>query len=374
MRILVDIRHLAQKEPSGVGQYSIQLLNALFEIDQENEYVLFSSGRVKPDISTFHVKTPNKILNLRTLILRNPTINWYIREPIDLIWLPNLNITALPTDIPVVLTLHDLSWKIFPQFYSRKMQLWHKATRPHELITRANQILVPSIATAEDVERTFHKPLEQIHAIPHGIDPIFHPKMQARDHGVRSKLHLPKRFALFVGTIEPRKNVLALIEAMKDYRATTRDDIHLVLAGKWGWRSHDVKRRLWKNDTKGWVHQLGYIKDEDRGALYRSTEVLIWPSLYEGFGLPVLEAMASGTPVITSHTSSLPELTHDSAILVDPYNSHDITDALKGVLSSQPLQDQLIRKGLERAQDFCWEVTAKKTMEVFRKTNQQKSS
>ncbi len=365
MRILVDIRHLAQKEPSGVGQYTTELLRTLFEIDQKNEYILFSSGRVKPDLSTVHLSTPNKLLNLRSLVLQSPTINWHVKEQVDLIWLPNLNITTLPQDIPVVLTLHDLSWCHFPEFYSYKMQLWHKATQPEKLVARANRILVPSQATAEDVTRIFHKSPEQISSIPHGVSPSFTPKQQARDHGVRSRLHLPKRFALFVGTIEPRKNVLALIEAVKEYRTLTRDDLHLVLVGKWGWRSHDVRRRLWKNDTHGWIHQLGYVSDEDRSALYRSAEVFTWPSLYEGFGLPVLEAMASGTPVITSNTSSLPELTADSAILVDPYNSHDIADALKGVLGSQPLQDQLIKKGLDRAKTYSWEVTAKHTMEAF---------
>jgi len=365
MRILVDIRHLAQNEPSGVGQYTKELLRALFAIDQKNEYILFSSGRVKPDLSTFHLPTPNKLVNLRSLVMQSPTINWYVKEHLDLIWLPNLNITTLPQDIPTVLTLHDLSWCHFPEFYSFKMQLWHKATQPKQLIEQARRLIVPSQATAEDVTRIFHKSPESLSIIPHGVSPLFTPKQQARDHGVRSKLHLPKRFALFVGTLEPRKNVLALIEAVKEYRALTHDDLHLVLVGKWGWRSHDVRRRLWKSDTHPWVHQLGYVSDEDRAALYRSADVFTWPSLYEGFGLPVLEAMASGTPVITSNTSSLPELTSDAAVLVDPYNSHDIADALKGLLASQTLQDQLIKKGLARAWQYSWEVTAKKTIETF---------
>ncbi len=395
MRILVDIRHLGQKEPSGVGQYTIELLRALFEIDQENEYVLFSSGRVKPPchpeesstkdllseeilpppgrgqddkIKFLHLETPNKLLNLRTLLLKNPTIDRHVRERIDLIWLPNLNITALPADIPTVITLHDLSWNHFPEFFSHKMRLWHKATRPHELVKQATSIIVPSQATAEDVARVFDKSSSQIHTIPHGVSSQFNDKMQARDHGVRSKLHLPKRFALFVGTLEPRKNLLTLVDALHDYRKAAHDDLHLVLAGKWGWRSQELRHRLRKHDARAWVHHLGYVDDLDRAALYRSAEVFTWPSLYEGFGLPVLEAMACGTPVITSLTSSLPELTQDAAVLVDPFNSHDITDALRGVIGSKPLQDQLIKKGLARAQAHSWKTAAQKTLEIFRQT------
>ncbi len=366
MRILVDIRHLANPHLSGVGQYTVQLLRALFDIDHENEYVLFSSGRVKPDLSTFHLSTPNKILNLRTLLFAHPTINWHIHEPIDLIFLPNLNITTLPSDIPTVLTVHDLSWKLYPEFYSLKMRAWHKATRAHELIERSRAIITPSLCTKQDVNRLFNVDSERTHVIPHGVSEEFTPKMQAQDHGVRSRLKLPKHFALFVGTIEPRKNLIALVEGVKDYRERTRDDLHLVLAGGWGWKSHDLRRRLWKRDTQGWVHQMGYVNPHDLPALYRSASVTVWPSIYEGFGLPILESMASGTPVITSHTSSMPEVAGMAAITIDPYNSRDMADALKGLLGSSALQAQLVSSGLDRAKTFTWHKAAQETLDVFR--------
>jgi len=375
MRILVDIRHLTNPQQSGVGEYTIQLLRALFEMDQKNEYVLFSSGHIKPDLSSyfllstsyFHIHVPisNKLLNLRTLFLQHPPINWRVREPIDLLFLPNLNIVSLPTDIPTVLTIHDLSWHFFPEFYSKKMQWWHKATRPNELITRSRHLIVPSQSTKQDVVCAFQKQEERISVIPHGCDACFTPHREARDHGVRSRLKLPKEFALFVGTMEPRKNLLALIEGVKHYRIQSHNDLHLVLVGKWGWRSRDLRQRLKKNDVHDWVHYLGYVANEDRPALYRSATVFTWPSIYEGFGLPVLEAMASGTPVVTSHTSSLSELTKDAAILVDPYNSRDISDALRGLLGSNTLQKQLSQRGLARAKELSWKKTAVETLTVF---------
>lgn len=367
MRVLIDVRHLTGATQTGIGRYTESLLNALFEIDQKNEYVLLSSGSYQPDLGkpSIHISIPNKLLNLRTLLVRHPPITWRVREPIDLIFLPNLNITTLPEDIPTVLTLHDLSWFFYPQFYSKKMQWWHTATRPHELIRKSRALIVPSLSTKRDVERVFNLPSEKIHVIAHGVSELFQPNMQASDHGVRSRFKLPKRFVVFVGTIEPRKNLLALIEGVREYREKTRDDLHLVIVGRWGWKSHRLRRRLWKRDARGWIHHLDRIEDKDIPAIYRSAEATIFPSIYEGFGLPVLESLASGTPLITSHTSSLPEVSGDAAIYIDPYNSRDITQALQGLLGSSTLQKQLRERGLERAQRFSWHKAASETLRVF---------
>jgi len=160
---------------------------------------------------------------------------------------------------------------------------------------------------------------------------------------------------------------LALIEGVKEYRERTRDDLHVVFAGNWGWKSHDVRRRLWKKDVSGWTHQIGYARREDLPALYRSAQATVFPSIYEGFGLPILESLASGTPVITSHTSSMPEVGGDAAVYIDPYNSRDIAEALRGLLSSSSLQKYLRERGIERARQFTWEKTARETLEVFKR-------
>ncbi len=381
MRILVDTRHLNTAKPSGVGAYTMGLLGALFEIDRENEYVLLTSGRggagnsklaTGQNICSLHISTPNKLLNLRTLLLDSPTLNWHAKNSIDLIFLPNLNITTLPEDIPTVLTLHDLSWKLYPEFYSTKMQLWHKACRPNKLADQAAAIITPSSATAQDAHALMGVPTDRLHVIAHGADPQFDHRQRAQDHGVRGRLHLPRRFALHVGTIEPRKNLLTLVEAMIDYRRRTRDDLHLVLAGSWGWRSGALRHRLWQKDTKGWVHLLDYAKKEDLPALYRSAQVTIVPSVYEGFGLPALESMSCGTPVIATHTSSLPEVVSDAGILIDPSNPIDISTALEHLLGSDMLRKDLVQRGLERAKTFTWERAAKQTLSVFQNVAQQK--
>jgi glycosyltransferase involved in cell wall biosynthesis len=408
MRILVDCRHLNSNEQSGVGEYTIQILHALFELqlhagsgdhahNRKHEFILLTTGKQKPDLlsifqsrslhpltppsgrgedthQTFppfvkhvHVPIANKFLHLKILFTKNPSIDQLVDSPIDLIFLPNLNVTILPKNIPTVLTIHDLSWKFFPEFFSRKMRVWHRLLNPRELIKCAHTIITPSNITRADVHRVFQKPLEAIGIIPHGITPNFHPKMEARDHGIRSKFKLPKRFAFFVGTIEPRKNILSIIEGVKRHRETTHDNLHLVLVGKWGWKSHSIRRRLWKRDTHGWVHNLEYIDPHDLPAIYRSAAIFLWPSFYEGFGLPLLEAMASGVPIITSNISSMPEVTGTTAIHVDPFNIQDIADALKGVVQSKPLQEQLKKGGVERAAEFSWKKAAEQTLGQFQK-------
>lgn len=379
MRILVDARHLSDPQRTGVGEYTVELLRALFGIDSENAYELLSTGMRRPDQPTTHVAVPNKLLKATTYFARRPFFDRLATAPPDLLFLPNLNFTSIPPGLPYVLTIHDLSWKIFPEFFSHKMRLWHAMSRPGELIGNAAAIIVPSQSTKEDVVRFFQKPPDQVHVIPHGTDPMFRPDFQPQDHGARSRHKLPKRFALFVGTLEPRKNIVALVDAVDAYRRETGDDLHLVLAGGWGWKSGEIRKRIeftatlvasrrdgTKVPVNSWIHVLGYVPREDLPALYRAAAVFAWPSVYEGFGLPVLEAMASGTPVITSHTSSLPELTRGAAILVNPYRTDEITLALRELLSSSALQERLRRAGIERAKDFSWDKAARETLRVFK--------
>ncbi len=387
MKILVDIRHLADKHKTGVGEYTTELLRALFEIDRENDYVLFSSGmqHIQTDFSPVridlsrdamkatwkHVRLPNKLLKLTTYFTGRPYLTRLEGGDIDLVFLPNLNFTAIPPTIPYILTIHDLSWHISPEFLSWKMRLWHHGTRAAKLVSGAASIIVPSNSVKDDVVRIFKKSPDLVHVIPHGVDPIFSPTQQPQDHGVRSRLKLPKHFALFVGTLEPRKNILTIIQAIETYRHQTGDNLHLVLAGTLGWKSNSIRERLRTCEPKNlrtsrWLHHLGYIRSEDRPALYRAAQVFVWPSHYEGFGLPVLEAMASGIPVITSATTSLPEITGNAAILIDPHDPNNLVTTLKQTLSSPSLRTTLGTKGLDRAKQFTWRTSAEQTLRVFK--------
>ncbi|KKU30702.1 MAG: Glycosyl transferase group 1, partial [Candidatus Uhrbacteria bacterium GW2011_GWF2_46_218] len=396
MRIFVDIRHLAHPAPSGVGEYTIQLLRTLFALSTFHEWILFSSGTTRPHIERLfslplpltkewiarryertvypngvehiHLTEPNKILKLKIgLGLETPFTSLSHPKP-DLLFLPNLNVLPKAEKTPKILMMHDLSWNLFPAFYSPRMRLWHASTMPHDLITSCVKILTPSHSTKQDLLKRYPLSPDTIETIPEGIAKNFQPTPDGYDDEVREYYRLPKRSILFLGTLEPRKNLRTVYEAIKLYRKNTGDDISFVLAGGWGWQTGFLRCKITKGEQEGWVRHLGYIPPEHRAALYRQAKVTLFPSLYEGFGLPVLESMACGTPVITSAISSLPEISGSAALLVDPYNRNDIVLALTELLSSPSLYQTLVQEGLLRSQKYTWEQTAKKTLEVFEKS------
>lgn len=395
MRIFVDIRHLSHPAQSGVGEYTVQLLRALFALNTDHEWILFSSGVSRPpceqlfslplpltkewvsrferivypnNIQHVHLAEPNKILKLKIGLGLGLPFTSSIHPKPDLLFLPNLNVLPPKEKTPKVLMIHDLSWDIFPSFYSPRMRMWHASTRPRELVSSCARILTPSQATKRDLVERFAVSPETVEVIAHGIAKNFQPIPDAYDKEVRERYALPKRYVLFLGTLEPRKNLRATYEAIKRYRKKTGDLISFVLVGGWGWQTNFLRFKIAQGQQEGWVRHVGYVPPEHRAAFYRKAEATLWPSLYEGFGLPVLESMACGTPVITSANSSLPEMSGSAALLVNPYNSQDIELALTELLSSPALRQMLVQEGLLRTQRYTWEQTAKKTLEVFEKS------
>lgn len=375
MKIVIDIRHLTKPEPSGIGQYTMELLRALFELDRTNDYVLFSSGSKRartnlptfsyPNVKHFHLDIPNRLFNALLLATGRPRFDKLIADKSEggerpLFFFPNLNIISLSPGAPYVLTLHDLSFEIFPEFYQAKARLWHCFTRARALAQKARAVIVPSKSAARDIGCIFRIPKEKIFVVPHGVSPAFSSRPAPQDHGVKSRYNLPKKFALFVGTLEPRKNIAAMIEAVAAYCRESGDDLRLVLAGK----PTGHKTTAAATAT---VVQTGYVRPQDLPALYRLATVTLFPSLYEGFGLPIIESMASGTPVIAGKTSSMPEVGGRAAIYVDPYNKNDLVAALRELLSNEEFKKQKIAEGLEWAKRFSWKKAAEQTITILNK-------
>ena len=299
------------------------------------------------------------------MALAFPKLDKLVKGRFDVVFVPNLHVTPLSAGIPMVLTIHDASWLVNPSWFSPKTRLWHKIVRPKVLVDRATRLIVPSESTAREAQAFLGADPSKIRIIPHGVDPIFSPKPTPQDHGVRSRLNLPKRFALFLGTIEARKNVDGIIEAVRMYREKTGDRLELVLVGSKGWGSLGGSEGLGGRKDE-WVTRLGYVPDTDRPALYRFASVFLFSSHMEGFGMPVLEAMASGTPVITSPRGALPEVAGDAAMYADPIDPNRIEMCLEQFFGSQELQAKLSARGLERAKGFDWGETARKTLETLR--------
>lgn len=358
MRITIDIRHLAAPHPSGVGLYTLELLRAMLALSRDHTFVLRSSGSKRaraflpdlqdPRVELRHLGLPNRLVNLSTLMLRRPTLDG------EIVFLPNINFVSIPRGTPYVLALHDLSFIHQRHLYSLKNRLWHWLVNTERLADGAAAVIVPSRSAAQDVTEHLGVAPERVHVIALAASPAFTPEPQPQDHGVRSRCHLPKRFALFVGDQHPRKNLEGIMEGMRRYREQTGDTLALVVAGK----AHG-------SAPTTWTHSIGYVRDEDRPALYRLAEVTVFPSLYEGFGVPILESFACGTPVITSNTSAMPETGGDAALYVDPYNPQDLADALRELAQSPELRAHLTAKGLERVKEFSWTKTAEKTLHIL---------
>lgn len=387
MRIAIDVRHLAKAKPSGVGEYTLELLRALFELDGGDDFILFSAGtevarraclnnlekieldRFRSHVRHLHLPTPNRKLNLQIGLTRNPKLDTWLNEESggsDVFFFPNINFISMERT-PYVLTVHDMSWHLFPEFFTTKDQLAFKMNQPEQTINNSRSIICPSVSTRTDLLNYSKQSEDKIQVVPHGIDhTIFTHRSTPQDHGIKSKYALNRPYLLFLGTLEPRKNLIALLDAVESLQKD-HPELMLVMAGGTGWRSEDVKKRLAQNKN---VVYLEYVPSEHRPALYRQATAFIFPSIYEGFGLPVLEAMACGTPVITSNTSSLPEIAGDAAVLIDPFNSTDITMAIRQILEDPELAKTLKQLGIKQAMNFTWQKAAEETLKVLKKSSQ----
>ncbi|MCX6745226.1 MAG: glycosyltransferase family 1 protein [Candidatus Parcubacteria bacterium] len=376
MNIAIDIRCLMNPNYSGVAQYTYNLLDQLFKLDKENQYKLFyNSGQdisknlpkfEHSNVEFYGFKYPNKLLNSAFLFLNYPEIEKMING-CDVFFIPNPNFCALAGTTKKVLTIHDLSFELYPQFFSLKQKLWHKFIRPRYLISHSDKVIADSINTKNDLQNRYKIPAEKITVIYPGINheiyqPIdrSHPKLLS----IIEKYQLPAKFILYLGTIEPRKNIGGIIEAFNRAKAgnTSLADLNLVIAGDKGWKFNNVFTTAEKSPFTDQITFLGYIPESDKSYLYNLAELFIFPSYYEGFGLPVLEAQACGIPVIAGLNSSFPEVLADSAVLVNPDNLSEIARAITQILTDQNLKQSLIDRGLTNAQKFSWQNCAQETL------------
>ena len=380
MRIGIDIRCLAEGKRTGVEEYTLALLRELFERDRTNEYVLFFNAwrHAGPDLSwtqkyphvtlkTFHF--PNKLLNLMLWYFNIPKLDRLVGGT-DIFFLPNLNFAAVSEETKLVVTAHDLSFELFPEAFSWKQRLWHYLVNFPALTKRANRIIAVSQSTRGDLMTEYGVPSEKITVIPSGIDERFR-RLDRNDPEllrVKEKYHLPYRFILFLGTFEPRKNIRALIDAYGVLQGSGNDaakKYDLVIAGTRGWKCDELFDAYKQSSCQEHIHFPGFIADEDKVALYNLASVFVYPSFYEGFGFPPLEAMACGAPVIVAHSSALPEVVGKAGLMIDPYQPDELYRALESVLTSSEQQVQMQQEGLVQAKRFSWQRTAEETKQVF---------
>ncbi|MFA5000238.1 MAG: glycosyltransferase family 1 protein [Patescibacteria group bacterium] len=406
MKIGIDIRVLMDKQYSGISEYTANLLSVILRRNEDavapDDYVLFYnsfhdlssrldkwSGAHARVIAT---RWPNKIFNY----LLQKTLAWpkidKVLGGVDLFWSPHFNFTRLssaPIGPKKIITVHDLSFLRYPEFFSGRKNFWHRALSIKKTLRAADKIIAISENTKNDLIELIGIAPEKIKVIYSGNNYSVKINNSAEDRknngtvveeikdDIKNKIKdeirdiADGRFILYLGNIEPRKNVDGLIKAYDRLRSDDRSgrfkDLKLVIAGAKAWKNRAAylaqKKSSYCNDIKF----LGYVSQKDKEILMASAVVFCYPSFYEGFGFPPLEAMSAGTPVVCSNVSSLPEVVGDAALTVNPFKIEEIVEALRLVLSDEKLRQKLIERGHRQAALFSWDKAAGEYLELFQK-------
>lgn len=359
MRIAVDASRTTVARVTGTEHYAIELIRALLRMNSGHHWLLYFREAPPPDLFPASSNVEYRIIPQRRVWTHTRFAAALLRDKPDVTFVPA---HSLPLVMPgrAVVTVHDLGFRFFPKAHPWWPRLYlNLSTRASA--RRADVVLVDSRATGHDLVAEF------------GIDSakmrVVYPGVEAPPVGdiaaTRQKYGLPERYFLFLGTLQPRKNIARIAQAYARWRAAhPNDDAALVLAGGKGW----LYDPAWTAGIEG-VIMPGYVDDADKGALYAGALALVFPSLYEGFGFPVIEAMHCGTPVICSNTSSLPELAGDAALMVNPLDVDAIAAAMGQLSVDAVLRDSLRAKGYAQAAQFTWAAAAQATLAALEATS-----
>jgi len=379
-RIGIDITTLMDEHYSGVSEYTFHLVNEFLRLDKHNQYKFYyNSGRdVSARLPVFNEKNvtvtgtryPNKIFNyvLQKFFYR-PQVDRLLGG-VEVYWSPHINFFSLSPSPYKFLTIHDLSFLRYPEFFNWRKNFWHRLIDVKKLVNKFDHLIAVSQSTKNDIVELLGVVPEKVSVIYSGIDSSYFPVVDVEGlDRVRIRYELPEKYILYLGNVEPRKNLVGLIRAYNELRDSRPDlsAVKLVIAGATGWKIGDIFKELELSAYESDIIFLGYVDKVDKPAIYSLATVFAYPSFYEGFGFPPLEAMACGTPVVTSNISSLPEIVGSAALTVDPHNVSAIANALGQVLSDKNLALKLRQEGFRQVKQFNWESAAQKYLALFEK-------
>ena len=371
MKIAIDIRTI-NKPRSGVGYYVTNLIHEFQKIDKENSYCLISNNGVyesefknQPNFENYNtwISNENHVVGDLWESLFLPRL--LKRRGADVFHGPAFMIPLRPAGLKTVVTIHDIVAFIKPETVPLKYALYMRMLI-RMVVEKADKVITPSESTKKDLIERLGVPESKIDVVYEAVSPSFTPSNGAtRPVDIRQRFGIRDKYMLFVGNLEPRKNLIRLLKAFEIAREKLGDTYQLVICGKKGWLYKDILH-TYEAVNKGDVILTNYVGDEDLINLYRSADMFVFPTLYEGFGLPVLEAMGCGAPVITSNISSLPEIAGEAAVLIDPLDVGQISDAMVKIAFSEDRRRELREKGLAQASRFSWTQTARRTLDVYR--------
>ncbi len=381
MKIAFDASQITIHERAGTGNYSYYLARALSTVDSKNKYIFFfretPSIEIKREIFEGKPNLSFKILSWPFLWTHGALARETFSGEFDLLFMPYPVIPLVRNrSLKTVVTFHDLGFKYLPE-YNKFPQRYLLKMIPRFAANRADRVVAVSRATKNSVVGKYGIDPHKVSVVYEGVDinkfqGLDNKIQEKKGKKVKNKYGIGGDYILFVGTIQPRKNLERLVAAfskLKKTKNTKLSKLDLVIAGKRGWLADKIYSAPSRYGVGASVKFLGRVPDDDLVVLYQNAECFAFPSLLEGFGLPVLEAMAAGTPVVTSNVSSLPEVGGDAAFYVDPRDVEGISSGLREVLINTKLRKSLVRRGLSRVSEFSWENTARSLIEVFRGVN-----
>ncbi len=361
MRLAIDASRTTVARRTGTENYALQLIRALLDLRSSHEITLYFRDQPSADLFESYP-------NVRQCVIPFPRLWTHLRFAAQL-WVDRPDVTFVPAhSLPwifpgrAVATVHDLGFRFFPdahpEFERRYLDLTTRTTS-----ARAACILADSEATRRDLVAQYHVDPAKIDVVYPGVEGLQRAD-ESRIAAVKDKYHLPDRYLLFLGTLQPRKNIRRLVEAFTCYLEADGTD-SLVLAGKRGWLIDEVLAEVSTGIHRERIVLPGYIADDDVTAVYSGAVGLVFPSLYEGFGFPVLEAMRCGTPVLCANTSSLPELAGDAALLVDPLDVQAIAEGMDRLSRDPGLRSDLAARGYQQVEKFTWAQAARQTLHAL---------
>lgn len=365
MRIFIDTRALNSKSPSGIPEYVRLLIKHLLGADKGNEFLfftnsfrkfsgpaMFKTGKIQ--LINYHV--PNRALDLSAKFFDVPEIDKLVTA--DVFYSPSLNILSFNDSSKHVLTVHDLSFVHHPEFFGWREKAWHWRQNYENQIKKAGLIVAVSEFTKCDVIETFKVPADRVVRIHSGVNPFYRP--------------IPVRkfkdpFMLYLGRVEPRKNLAGLIRAFNLLKRKNQfQNLKLYVAGGCGWLYDKILKEAADSPCFSDIRFLGPVSRNQALRLYNTASVFVYPSFFEGFGFPPLEAQACGLPVVASNKTSLPEILGDSAVLVDPSDVEALAGVMEKVITDESLQKELKNKGFENVKRFNWTRTAQELLQCLK--------
>ena len=363
LRIAIDASRATAAQPTGTETYARRLISALITANQQQAapFRLRLYFRQPPPAGLFPPSA-----HVEQVVIRLPRLWTHLglaaalfRRRHDVLFVPA---HTLPFVFPgnAIVTAHDLGYKHFPAAHPARQRRYLDLTTRYSQ-ARADIVLADSRATAEDLTRFYGTPRHKIRIVYPGVDAADLQTSPEQITALREKYQLPSRYFLFLGTLQPRKNIARLVQAFAAWQAASGAvETALVLAGGRGWLFDEA----WLAGARN-VRMTGYIADSDKAPLLAGALALVFPSLHEGFGFPVIEAMHCGRPVIASNTSSLPELVGEAGLLVDPLDVADIAAAMRRVSEDESLRRDLTQRGHAQARRFTWQAAAAQTLDAF---------